>query len=126
MQRILLSCCLAASTALAACSSAIKPAPVEGPPPPYDYTIVDPFAATVVGTPPPLAAAVPDVINKEQLRLTVFPDREIPEIFWYADRLQFTLAYQVGPAPLIFLVPGTGAGPESIKSVYLQKALFQG
>jgi pimeloyl-ACP methyl ester carboxylesterase len=122
---ILVCCCLAASLALGACSTAIRPQPVKGPPPPYDYTIVDPLAATVVATPPAIAAKVPDEINKEGLRLTVFPDREIPEIFWYADQLQFSLVYQVGPAPLIFLVPGTGAGAESIKSVFLQKALFQ-
>lgn len=125
-RRILVGCCLAASLALGACSSAIRPQPVAGPPPPYDYTIVDPLAATVVGTPPAQAAVVPDEINRDDLRLTVFPDREIPEIFWYADQLQFSLVYQVGPAPLIFLVPGTGAGPNSIKSEYLQKALFQG
>ena len=123
---ILVSCCLAASLALGACSSAIVPQPIEGPPPAYDYTIVDPVAATVAGTPPGQAAVVPEEINNDQLTLTVFPDREIPEIFWYADQLQFSLVYQVGPAPLIFLVPGTGAGAESIKSEYLQRALFQG
>jgi pimeloyl-ACP methyl ester carboxylesterase len=123
---ILVSCCLAASLALGACSSAIVPQPIEGPPPAYDYTIVDPVAATVAGTPPGQAAMVPQEINNDQLTLTVFPDREIPEIFWYADQLQFSLVYQVGPAPLIFLVPGTGAGAESIKSQYLQRALFQG
>jgi pimeloyl-ACP methyl ester carboxylesterase len=122
---ILLCCCLVASLALGACSTAIRPQPIQGPPPAYDYTIVDPLAATVVGTPPAIAAKLPDEINKEELSLTVFPHREIPEIFWYADGLRFSLVYQVGPAPLIFLVPGTGAGPESIKSVYLQEALFQ-
>lgn len=122
---ILLSCGLVASAALGACSSAIVPEPIKGPPPPYDYTIVDPLAATVVGTPPAIAAKLPENINKELLSLKVFPDREIPEIFWYADQLQFSLVYQVGPAPLVFLVPGTGAGAESIKSVYLQKILFQ-
>jgi pimeloyl-ACP methyl ester carboxylesterase len=122
---ILLCCGLVATMALGACSSAIVPEPIKGPPPPYDYTIVDPLAATVVGTPPAIATKLPEDINKEELRLTVFPDREIPEIFWYAEQLQFSLVYQVGPAPLIFLVPGTGAGAESVKSIYLQKALFQ-
>jgi pimeloyl-ACP methyl ester carboxylesterase len=126
VRRILLSCWFAASMVLGACSTAIKPTPIEGPPPPYDYTIVDPYAATVVGTPPGIAAKVPEEINKDELTLTVFPDREIPEIFWYADELQFSLVYQAGPAPLVFLVPGTGAGPDSIKSDYLQRALFQG
>jgi pimeloyl-ACP methyl ester carboxylesterase len=119
-------CWLVIGLALAACSTPIEPQPVAGPVPPYDYTIVDPLAATVVGTPPAQAAHVPDDINRDERRLTVFPDREIPRIFWYADQLQFSLVYQVKPAPLIFLVPGTGAGPNSIKSEYLQKALFQG
>lgn len=126
VRRILLGCWLVASMALGACSTAIKPQPVKGPPPPYDYTIVDPLAATVAGTPPGQAADLPDEINRDELRLTVFPDREIPEIFWYANELQFSLVYQVEPAPLIFIVPGTGAGPNSIKSEYLQRALFQG
>jgi hypothetical protein len=78
VSRILLGCSLAASVALCACSSAIRPTPIEGPPRPYDYTIVDPLAATVAGTPPGQAAALPDDINLEDLRLTVFPDREIP------------------------------------------------
>jgi hypothetical protein len=124
--RFLLGCWLAANMALCACSSAIRPTPIEGPPPPYNYTIVDPLAATVAGTPPGQAAQVPEDINRDELSLTVFPDREIPEIFWYADQLQFSLVYQVEPAPLIFLVPGTGAGPNSVKSEYLQRALFQG
>jgi hypothetical protein len=126
VRRILLGCWLASSLALCACSSAIKPTPIDGPPPPYDYTIVDPLAATVAGTPPGQAAQVPDDINRDELSLTVFPDREIPEVFWYADQLRFSLVYQVEPAPLIFLVPGSGAGPNSIKSEYLQRALFQG
>jgi pimeloyl-ACP methyl ester carboxylesterase len=126
VRRTLLGCCLVASMALGACTSAIRPEPVEGPPPAYDYTIVDPVAATVAGTPPGQAAVVPADINQDDLRLTVFPNREIPEIFWYADELQFSLTYQLEPAPLIFLVPGTGAGPNAIKSAYLQRALFQG
>ena len=124
--RVLSRWCLAVGVVLGGCSSAIKPDPVQGPPPPYDYTIVDPLAATVVGTPPAQAAKVPEEINKDVLSLTVFPEREVPEIFWYVDDLEFSLVYQVGPAPLIFLVPGTGAGPDSTKSDYLQKAFFQG
>jgi pimeloyl-ACP methyl ester carboxylesterase len=126
VRAILAGSCLLACLGVGACSSAIKPDPVTGPPPPYDYTIVNPVAATVAGTPPALAAKLPDEINRDQLTHDVFPDRETPENFWYADRLKFSLVYQVGPAPLVFLVPGTGAGPDSVKSEYLQKVLFQG
>ncbi|MEM7021784.1 MAG: alpha/beta hydrolase [Pseudomonadota bacterium] len=118
--------CLALAVALGACSSPIKPTPVSGPPPPYDYTIVDPLAATVVGTPEALRAKVPDEINKDELTLAVLPDREIPRVFWYADRLKFSLVYQPGPAPLIFLIAGTGAGHDATKNVFLERALFQG
>ncbi len=124
MRSTLFCCWLVASIALGACSGAIQPEPIEGPPPAYDYTIVDPYAATVAGTPPALAAEVPEEINKDELTLTVFPDRKIPEVFWYAE-LRFSLVWQDRPAPLIFLIAGTGAGHDSTKSRYLQRALFQ-
>jgi pimeloyl-ACP methyl ester carboxylesterase len=124
-RRILVGCSIAASVMLCGCSSAIKPEPVKGPPPPYNYTIVDPLAATVVGTPEAIAVKVPDKINRDEYSLTVFPDRKIPEIFWYADQLKFSLVYQDQPAPLIFLISGTGAGHDSTKSEFLQKAFFQ-
>lgn len=119
-------CCLAVSAVLGGCSSAIKPTPITGPPPPYDYTIVDPLAATVVGTPEAQATKVPEEINRDELSLTVFPDRDVPRVFWYAAELPFSLVYQTGPAPLVFLIAGTGAGHDSIKNQYLEKALFQG
>ncbi len=126
MARLLLSCCLAVCVVLGGCSSAIKPNPVRGPAPPYDYTIVDPLAATVVGTPQALAATVPTEINKDQFSLTVFPERKIPEVFWYAGKLAFSLVYQVDPAPLVFLIAGTGAGHDSTKSKYLQQGPVPG
>lgn len=118
--------CVALTMLLGACATPIEPEPVQGPPPPYVYTIVNPYAATVVGTPPGLAAEVPDEINQVQLELTVLPERRRPEIFWYADKLDYSLVWQDHKAPLIFLIAGTGAGHDSVKSTYLQRALFQG
>jgi len=120
-----LSGCLAAGLLLSGCSSAVKPDWDRGPPQPYEFTIVDPLAATVVGTPQALVADVPEGINKDQFSLTVFPDREVPQVFWYAAQVRFSLVYQVEPAPLIFLIAGTGAGHDSTKSSYLQRVLFQ-
>lgn len=123
--RVLLGCCLALLAVLGGCSSAIKPDWDRGPPPPYEFTIVDPLAATVVGTPPGFTADVPEGINRDELTLSVFPERAPPTVFWYADKLAFSLVYQVGPAPLVFLIAGTGAGHDSAKSKYLQQVLFQ-
>jgi hypothetical protein len=122
---VLCACWLLLGMALAACTTPIEPQPVAGPPPPYDYNIVNPYVATVVGTPPALAAQVPEQINVTELDLRVFPERPIPQVFWYADRLQYSLVYQARPAPLIFLIAGTGAGHDSIKSTYLQRVFFQ-
>lgn len=115
---------------LAGCSTTSKPAATpettSSAPPRYSYTIVDPLAATVVGTPAPLRADVPDDINISELDLTVFEDREFPSVFWYANTLRYSLVYQDHAAPLIFLVAGTGAGHNSGKMRFLQKAFYQG
>ena len=52
--------------------------------------------------------------------IRVLPGREVPEIFWYAANLQYALSAQPGPAPLVFIIPGTGANFDASKSVILQ------
>ena len=51
--------------------------------------------------------------------------REVPDIFWYNATLGYSLAAQPGPAPLVFILPGTGAGFDSSKSLILQRALYE-
>ena len=91
----------------------------------YGYPIADPLLATVLGTPPALRAAVPDEIDLERRSLTLFPDREIPRVLWSSRRFEYSLAAQKEPAPLIFLIAGTGARFDSEKNAYLQKVLYQ-
>ena len=59
----------------------------------YRYPIQNPLAATIVGTPIEYRAAVPESIQRKQLELSIFSDRKIPEIFWYTERLKYSLAY---------------------------------
>jgi len=109
---------------LAACAGATPEAP---PPPlvggPYDYPLKDPLAATIVGTPKDLQLDLRMSYDREILDLDIFPDRVVPEIFWYDDRLTLDFAWQSRPAPLIFLIAGTGSGARSTLMRYLQ-ALF--
>jgi predicted alpha/beta-fold hydrolase len=92
----------------------------------YDYPIDDRWVATVVGTPEGYRAELPKKIPLRQARLTVFEDREIPEWFWYyRDGLQYSYALQRGPAPLVFLIAGTGASHTSSKNVMMAKAFYQ-
>lgn len=91
----------------------------------YDYPLRDTYAATIVGTPDEFKADLPKVKRVDELKLTVFPEREVPEIFWYDEALRYSLAYQKGEAPLIFVIAGTGASHRSPKMQLLQKAFYQ-
>ena len=76
----------------------------------YGFPDLDGFAATVIATPKELQ---PDLsIKGRPFRLhslEVFPDREIPKYVWYHDKLRYLVFPQKGPAPLIFVIAGTGS-----------------
>lgn len=93
----------------------------------YNYSIEDQYKATILGTPPPLMPPLPkaDEMNIKELEMVVFPDREIPEIFWYEKTLSYSLAWQEEKAPLIFVIAGTGARYDSAKNTDMQKAFYQ-
>ena len=79
----------------------------------YDYPFVDPFAATVVGTPAAYKADLPEAVAVSRRRLTVFEGRTPPEVFWYDTALRFSLVKQDRPAPLAFVIAGTGGNDAS-------------
>ena len=91
----------------------------------YDYPFADPFVATVVGTPTEYTAALPADIPVKVETLKMFPEREVPGILWNLDELRYSYVRQKGPAPLIFLIAGTGAGFNSPKMQLMQKAFYQ-
>ncbi len=92
----------------------------------YDYPITNPLAATVVGTPQSYQADLPKKIPVKERELEVFTDREIPDILWYNRTMRYSFVAQEGPAPLIFVIAGTGASYNSPKMKVLQRALYQG
>lgn len=91
----------------------------------YDYPFSDPFVATVVGTPKRYQAQLPKRIPIERHGIRIFQDREPPEVFWYDDRLQYFDATQDGPAPLVFLIAGTGASYAGEKNRLMARAFYQ-
>ena len=91
----------------------------------YDYPFSNPYVATVIGTPAQYGAPLPGKIKLKQLELRVFEDRKVPDVFWYQDRLRYSLAYQKERAPLIFVIAGTGASYSTAKMQLLQKAFYQ-
>lgn len=109
---LLLFCMMVASSCLAGQGS-------------YDYPLDNRLAATILGTPKEFKAAVPRKIKMEQKKLVVFPDRVVPELYWYQQGLEYFIVRQKGPAPLIFMIAGTGANHNSAKNKAMAKAFFQ-
>lgn len=124
MHRVVLFCLLALSAAFPAQA--------------YDYPFTNPYEATVFGTPPQ------DEFDLDSVRSAGFADlnplrdlgavrgmemlvhdRPVPEILWYNDTLQYTLARQRGPAPLLFILAGTGSSHESGTCAFLQRVFHR-
>jgi pimeloyl-ACP methyl ester carboxylesterase len=91
----------------------------------YEYPFVDPLEATVLGTPAIYKADLPERIPIEEKQVLALRGRAVPDIFWYAATLQYALSPQPGEAPLVFIVPGTGANFNASKSLILQRILYQ-
>jgi len=92
---------------------------------PYNYPITDPIAATILSTPIPDMAPLPKKIRvKNYQTINIFPDRVIPDVFWYNRKLRYSVAYHKDKSPVMFLIAGTGAGYDSDKMKIMQKAFF--
>jgi pimeloyl-ACP methyl ester carboxylesterase len=55
----------------------------------------------------------------------VFPDRQLPDLLWYGQEMIYSVALQDHPAPLIFLIAGTGAAHNGAKNVNMARAFHQ-
>ncbi len=93
----------------------------------YGYPLTDRFAATVVGTPEGLEPKMPSVqqIKFKKQWLNVFPERHLPDLLWYGQEMIYSVALQDHPAPLIFLIAGTGAAHNGAKNVNMARAFYQ-
>ncbi|HPA69719.1 MAG TPA: alpha/beta fold hydrolase [Methanoregulaceae archaeon] len=90
----------------------------------YDYPMLGPYEATILGTPNNLKYPPPERILARRIVLDIIPDGKKPDIFFYNDGLRCTLAYQDKQAPLVFLIAGTGANDQSQKVLSIMKALY--
>lgn len=90
-----------------------------------DFPYSDPLLATILGTPAAQKAPAAEDLKVRLLDLTIFPGRDVPDIFWYNEKLRCSLAYQKEKAPLIFVIAGTGAGFNSDKMLALQSTFYQ-
>ena len=90
----------------------------------YLYPLQDPYLATIIGTPTEYEPIPPEKIEYSLNSFKVFPDRAIPDVFWYQGEFRYSLSYQKGEAPLVFVIAGTGSSFYSSSMVFLQKILY--
>ena len=94
----------------------------------YDYPFVDPLVATVVGTPQANAMPLPELRrfrNTHIFELTGLVERPVPPVFFFERQgMKFGLVEQPGPAPLVFIIAGTGGGFNADKNQELAKILY--
>lgn len=91
----------------------------------YGYPITDRFKATVIGTPTEFEAHLPETIPFKEKRITIFPERVTPDVFFYGSELIYSVALKKREAPLIFLIAGTGAAHNGSKSRNVARAFYQ-
>ena len=95
----------------------------------YGYPLTNPFEATIASTPPDLRPEVPsdDDIDQSDYSLNLRPERAftLPDNFWAVKTLKYRLARQDHPAPLIFLIAGTGAPYSSSINEFLKKLYYK-
>ena len=91
----------------------------------YGYPIKDKYVATVVGTPSEYYADLPAKIPFHTRRVSIFPDREVPDAFFYDQQLLYSVALQKKAAPLIFLIAGTGSSHNGNTNKQMARAFYQ-
>ncbi|MGE4297720.1 MAG: alpha/beta hydrolase [Desulfovibrionaceae bacterium] len=117
-------CLLAALPAAAlAAQSAPVALPAAAPTDGYSFPELDAVAATVLGTPSRLMPPLPDDVPVETRSLPA-PDRYLPGIFSHQDGMRYTVALHGHPAPLVFVIAGTGACHNSGKMLGLLRYLY--
>lgn len=116
LPRFLVGLCLFSIASLASATATVEN---------YGYPLTDRFVATVVGTPEGYEADLPKDIPFRKQRLTVFPDRHLPDVVWYGQEMIYSVALQDHPAPLIFLIAGTGAAHNGGKNFDMARAFYK-
>ena len=115
---------LGALMMLAVTGAQVQPARADAEP--YGYPFENPLEATVIGTPKIYRAELPKTVPKQELWLTIFPERKTPELFWYDEKLNVSVVRQRQEAPLIFNIAGTGAGHNSQLMQVMERAFYKG
>jgi len=115
-QRLLAGLCLLLLASLASATATVED---------YGYPITDRFVATILGTPEGYEADLPKDIPFKKRWINIFPERHLPDLIWYGQEMIYAEVLQDRPAPLIFLIAGTGAASNGAKNYNMARAFYK-
>ncbi|MGL4308398.1 MAG: serine/threonine protein kinase [Cetobacterium sp.] len=92
----------------------------------YNYPLKDPYMATILGSSTLMAKGVPSEKNIpiEDYTINMSHWNKISKSLWYEKGLKFSLSAQKKPAPLIFVLSGTGAKYDSSRTKIFQRIFY--
>ncbi|WP_437881428.1 serine/threonine protein kinase [Pseudomonas sp. LRF_L74] len=95
----------------------------------YGYPLNNPFEATIATTPPDFRPEFPEDedIDQDDYNVRLRPEREfeLPDNFWPVKTLRYRMARQDKPAPLVFIISGTGANYAAGKTEDLKRLFYK-
>ncbi len=92
----------------------------------YDYPVKNPYLATIAGTPTAFKADLKLKVPEKHKELEVVQGRKVPSIYWFQDRMKYSVALQGEKAPLIFIIAAAGSSYNSPTTHILQRAFYKG
>jgi len=88
----------------------------------YNFPIEDPYSATIIGSSTMMTEGIMEKIPLKVYEIQIKDKKDIPEIFWYADKFKFSLSKQKNKkAPLIFVLAGTGSDYNAARVKFMQR-----
>lgn len=90
----------------------------------YNYPIENPYSATILGSSTMMTPNIKENIPTKTYKISLKNPEEIPDIFWYAKKFEFSLTKQKNKAPLIFILAGTGSDYKSTRVKFMERIFY--
>lgn len=90
----------------------------------YDYPYKNPNVATIFGSSTMMTENVSQSVPTKEYSITLPWAKPVPDAYWYNKGFKFSLIAQKHKAPLIFLLAGTGAAYNSVRSELFQRIFY--
>lgn len=88
----------------------------------YNFPIDDPYSATIIGSATMMTLGVSENIPLKVYDIQIKDKKDIPDVFWYADKFKFSFSKQKNKkAPLIFVLAGTGSDYSTTRVKFMQR-----